>query len=85
MKLLELIRTIIISFSPVYSLLMLYFAVVSSKLEYASVGWNSVMITDSSEPERILRQIAALFYSRCTQDVKCYYDNLLESIFDDTA
>jgi hypothetical protein len=40
MKLLRLIRTLIFSFSTPDSLLMLHFALVKSKLEYASVAWN---------------------------------------------
>jgi hypothetical protein len=46
LKLLVLIRTITFSFSTLDSLLMLYFALVRSKLEYASVAWVSVTITN---------------------------------------
>jgi hypothetical protein len=38
---------------------MLYFALVISKLEYASVAWNSVTITDSNKFERVQRQFTA--------------------------
>jgi hypothetical protein len=49
MKLLGLIRIITFSFSTSDSLVMLYFALVRSELYYASVAWNSRMITDSNK------------------------------------
>jgi hypothetical protein len=49
LKLLGLIGAITFSFSTIDSLLMLYFALGGSKLEYGSVAWNSVMITDSNK------------------------------------
>jgi hypothetical protein len=64
MKLLGLIRTLTFSFSTIDSLLILCFALVRSKLEYASVVWNSVTITDSNKLERIQRIFAALCNSR---------------------
>jgi hypothetical protein len=59
MKLLGLIRTVTFSFSTLDSLLMLYFALVKSKLEYASasVACNSVTTADSRAH---LRKFAAL-------------------------
>jgi myo-inositol catabolism protein IolC len=64
MKLLGLIRTLKFSFSTTDSLLMLYFALVRSNLEYASVAWNSVTITDSNKLERVQRKFAALCQKR---------------------
>jgi hypothetical protein len=56
---------------------MLYFALVRSQLEYASVAWNSVTITDSNKLERIVqRKFAALCHNRFFQDVEYHYDNL---------
>jgi hypothetical protein len=59
---------------------MLYFALARSKLEYASVAWNSVTITDSNKLERVQRKFAALCHKRFFQDVEYHYDNILERL-----
>jgi hypothetical protein len=56
LKLLGLFRTTTFSFSTSDSLLILYFALVISKLEYASVAWNSVTVTDSNNLKSIQRK-----------------------------
>jgi hypothetical protein len=48
---------------------------VRSELEYASVAWNSVTITDSNKLERLQRKFAAHFCKRFFQDVEYHYDN----------
>jgi hypothetical protein len=70
-RLLGLIRNITFNFSSIESMLRLYIALVWSKLEYASVVWNSMTSTDASKLERIQQRFAALcFYRFFPQD--CY-------------
>jgi hypothetical protein len=78
MKLLGLIRTITFSFSTLDSLLMLYIAVVISKLEYASGVWNSITNTDSNKLERIRRKFAALVIIDFFKDY--HYINTLDKL-----
>jgi hypothetical protein len=80
MKLLGLIRTLTFSFSTTDSLLILFFALVRSKLEYASVSWNSVTTTDSNKLEGVQRKFAALCHKRFLQDMEYHYDNILEKV-----
>jgi hypothetical protein len=53
---------------------------VRSKLEYASVAWNSVTITESSKLEHMQRKFAALCHKIFFQDVVYRYDNILEKL-----
>jgi hypothetical protein len=59
---------------------MLYFALVKSKLKYASVAWNSVTFANSKRLERVQRKFAALCQNRFLQDVEYRYDTLLEKL-----
>jgi hypothetical protein len=69
LKLLGLIRTITFFFSTTSSLLILYFALVRSKLEYSSVAWNSVTITDSNKLDGVQKKncspLPEKIFSRC--------------------
>jgi hypothetical protein len=78
MKLFGIIRKITLFSFTSDSLLVLYFAFVRCKLEYASVAWNSVKITDCNKLERVQRWLPALCHNRFLQDVEHHYDNLLE-------
>jgi hypothetical protein len=78
LKLLGLIRIITFYLSTLNSLLMLYFALVRSELEYASVAWNSVTVIDSNKLERIERKFAALCHNRIFQDMEYHCNTLLE-------
>jgi hypothetical protein len=79
-KLLVLIRTMTFSFSTVDSLLMLYIAIIRSKLEYAAVVWNSISNTDSIKLECIQRKFAALCHNRFFQDVDYNSTNTLDKL-----
>jgi hypothetical protein len=54
--------------------MILHDALVRPKPEYASVPWNSITLTDSSELGRIQGQFAALYYSRFLIGI---YDNTI--------
>jgi hypothetical protein len=58
------IQYIISSFSTLDSFMVLCSTLVWSKLVYASVIWNSIMSTDSSNLETIQKKFAALCYTK---------------------
>jgi hypothetical protein len=80
MKLLGLILTLTFNFSSLDSLLILFFALVRSKLKYVSVAWNSVTATDSNKLERVQRKFAALCHKRFFRDMEYHYDIILEKL-----
>jgi hypothetical protein len=61
-KLLGLIRSITYRFSSLECLYVLYFTLVRSKLEYASVVWNSITSTDANKLERIQQKFASVCF-----------------------
>jgi hypothetical protein len=69
-----------IEFSTLDSLLILFFDLVRSKLEFTSVAWNSVTATDANKLERLQRKFAALCHKRFFQDMEYHYDIILEKL-----
>jgi hypothetical protein len=69
-KLLGLVRNTAFNFSSIECVLRLYIALVTSKLEYASVAWNSITSTDANKLERIQQRFAALCFNCFFPQVK---------------
>jgi hypothetical protein len=62
-KLLGLVRSVTFNFSYLECMLILYFALVRSNVEYISVIWNSIISTNANKIERIEQKFANLFQS----------------------
>jgi hypothetical protein len=73
-----LFRTLTFSFSSLDCLYMLYFTLIRSKLEYASVVWNSITTTDANKLERIQQTFSALCYNIFLPHVHYSYAKALE-------
>jgi hypothetical protein len=67
------------NFSSIYSLIVLYNALIKSKIEYTSVVWNNLTLTDSNKTENIQREFAILcLYPLLHFDILRNYDLILD-------
>jgi hypothetical protein len=61
-------------------MLRLYTTVVRSKLQHASVVWNSITSTDANKLERIKQRFSALCFNRLFAEAHCCYSLALEEL-----
>jgi hypothetical protein len=78
-KLLDLLRNVTFHFSSLECMFMLYFVLVRSKVEQASVARNSITSTDANKLERIQRKFVARRFNRFFPQFDCSYDLALET------
>jgi hypothetical protein len=71
--LLGLVRSVTINFSSFEYFVVLYFTLVRSKVEYASIVSNSVASTDTNKLERIQQNFAALCFNLFFPQFHCSY------------
>ncbi|PNF19262.1 hypothetical protein B7P43_G08007 [Cryptotermes secundus] len=79
-KMLGTIRSITFNYSTLGCMFILYFTLVRSKVEYASVVWNSITSTDANKLERIQQKFTALCFKRFFPQVDYRYDFALEQL-----
>jgi hypothetical protein len=79
--LLLLLLLLLLHFSSLECMLRLYITLVRSKIEYASVVWNSITSTDANKLERIQQRFAALCFKRFfNPEVPYCYSFVLEEL-----
>ncbi|PNF22317.1 hypothetical protein B7P43_G02928 [Cryptotermes secundus] len=79
-KLLGLIHSITYRLSSLESLYVLYFTLVGSKLEYASLVWNSIISTDYNKPEHIQQKFVSICFYRFLPHIPYTYTDALEKL-----
>jgi hypothetical protein len=79
-KLLGLICSITLRFFSLDCLYVLYFTLVRSRLEYASVVWNSITSTGANKLERIKQEFASGCFCRFCPNVPYSYSFALEKL-----
>jgi hypothetical protein len=79
-KLLGIVRSITFNLSSSQCLFRLHTALVRSKMEYASVVWNSITSTDANKLGRIQQKFAALCSNRFFAQVHYGYFLALEAL-----
>jgi hypothetical protein len=80
MKLLGIIHSITFKFSSLDCLYVIYFTLVRSRLEYASVLWNSITSTDANKLERIQQKFAFVCFCRFLPHIPYSYTLALEKL-----
>jgi hypothetical protein len=83
-KQLGLFHYITYSFSSLECLYVLYFTSVQSKLESASVVWNSVTSTDANKPEHIHQKFTSVYFycfPSCSLYIYCCLGKIRSSFF----
>jgi hypothetical protein len=72
-----LIRYITSPFCTPHSICISYTTIVRPKMEYASLAWYSITLTDLFKLERVQGKYASLYHSRSSMDVRCNDDEAI--------
>jgi hypothetical protein len=79
-KLLSIVGSITSNLSSLECILRLYITLVRSKLEYASVVWNSITSADANKLESVQQRFAALCFNSFFPKVHYCYSRALEEL-----